>query len=46
MKYSKFENKVILSQDMQLQQGLIYKATIYLYDTSGNMQTKSLDFKY
>ena len=46
MKYSKFENEVILSQDMQLQQGFTYKATLYLYDSSGNMQTKSLDFKY
>ena len=46
MKYSKFFNEVILTPDMQLQQGKTYKATLFLYDTSGNMQTQSLDFKY
>lgn len=46
MMYSKFEDEVILSPDMQLQKGVTYKATLHLYDTSGNMQTKSLDFKY
>ena len=46
MNESKFAKNISLTTDMQLQKGLTYQATLYLYDTSGNMQDKTFKFIY
>ncbi|MDQ5885365.1 MAG: hypothetical protein QG645_529, partial [Patescibacteria group bacterium] len=46
MSKPKFEENIIFTPDMQMQKGFTYQATLYLYDTSGNMQDKTFKFIY